>query len=152
MPKVPPLIPTFNALAVPEDPSARKEIVYGEGFQFDFNTGEFVLTPTGQIARTQGIDTLIQWIRKTLNTKRYTYPIYPTWYGSDLEAMIGSTVPPQALAAEVLHMIRDSLLVDNRIKDISDMNAQLVGDQLYATFTVVSFNSDIFTLQQMVDI
>jgi hypothetical protein len=152
MPKFPPLIPTFNAVAVPQDPASRKEIVYGEGFQFDFTIGEFVLTPTGQVARTQGVNTLIQWIRKTLNTKRYTYPVYPAWYGSDLEAMIGSTVPVQALAAEVLHMIRDSLMVDNRIKDISNMNAQIVGDQLYATFTVVSFNSDMFTLEQAVDI
>jgi hypothetical protein len=152
MPKYPPLIPPFTALAVPEDPTSRREIVYGEGWQFDFNTGEFILTPTGQVARTTGVDTLIQWIRKTLITNRYTYPIYPRWYGSDLETMIGSAVATHAVAAEVLHMIKDSLLVDNRIKDISNMSATVDGDRLFASFTVISFNADIFTLQQAVNI
>ncbi len=144
----PPLIPAFTALAVPSDPISSREIVYGESWKFDFNTGEFVLTPTGQVATTQGIDTLLQWVQKALVTKRFAYPIYPKFYGSDIESLIGVVVAQEAMATEVLRMIRETLLIDKRIKDISNMSATIQGDQLYATFTIVSYNQDIYTLTQ----
>ncbi len=148
----PQLIPPFEALAVPAAPANQREIVFGEGWQFDFDKGEFVITPTGQVARTTGVDTLMQWIRKTLITQRFSYPIYPTWYGSDLPRLIGVRAAREAIATEVIRLIRDALMVDARIKDIQTKGAKIQDDQVYVDFTVVAFNGQILELTQAVEV
>lgn len=146
------LIPAFEPLAIPSAPRSQREIIFGESWQFDFDKGEFVITPTGQVARTTGVDTLIQWIRKTLVTQRFSSPIYPTWYGAELNSMLGVKAAREAVATEVIRLIRDALLVDARIKDIVTQGAQVADDEVYVSFTVLAFNGQIIDLTQTVGV
>ena len=59
-----------------------------------------------------------QAIYKILQTERFEYLIYSWNYGIELNAVVGKSF--QVFASEVKRVIREALLADSRITDVTD--------------------------------
>lgn len=139
---MPRLFPDYTPLAVPTATDAVREITFGDSWKFDFNKGEFVLTPrSDRIEETTGVDSLIEWISKTLITPRASYPIYDLWYGCDIERlMLGHGIQ---IIPDIHRNIRESLMVDDRVKDVTSFTSTVKGDAVFTTFNVIAYNDVI---------
>lgn len=83
-----------------------------------------------------GTDAVIQAIYLILGTERYVFPIYSWDYGIELNSLFGKQMP--FVIAEIPVRVRDALLVDNRISDVTDFVFDRNGKQLHVQFTVVT--------------
>lgn len=100
-------------------------------YRFDFNTGEI----GGMV---DGEDAIRQFIRKTLVTPRYRFLIYDRSHGSELDSLIGQDVTQEFLEMELPRMIREALIYDNRIADVTDFEITRDGAKTYVSFLVLS--------------
>ncbi len=146
---MPSLFPAYTPLAVPSQPSNRGAIVYGDSWSFNFDTGEFDLNPDGTVVTLNGLGALNAWIRKALSTQRYAFPIYATYYGSEIERIIGTKKTTASVTADVQKMIKETLLIDDRITDVGNFRHTVVNDQIYTVFDVLSYNDTLANLTNL---
>jgi len=83
-----------------------------------------------------GLEAVQQAVLKILRTERFQYLIYDSDYGSELAGLLGKD---QALVqSELRRRIREALLQDDRISDVTDFEIDISGDNATIRFTVVS--------------
>lgn len=75
-----------------------------------------------------------QAVEIILNTARFHWQIYKSYSGVEWGGLIGQD--PGYVGANLLRRIREALLVDDRVRDVTDFAFTLQGDQLSATMTV----------------
>ena len=68
--------------------------------------------------RTFKMEAMKQAIYKILQTERFEYLIYSWNYGIELNAVVGKSF--QVFASEIKRVIREALLADSRITDVTD--------------------------------
>lgn len=135
----PRIYPTYTPIPVPDVKIAIP--VYGTSPVFDFNKGEFMTHPNGQIVMATGTEALKQWITKALATTKFKHPIYPFWYGTDMPRQIGNNKLNNsaiAIIASIEAQIKATLIADPRITDVLQFTSQLANDALTTTFTVIT--------------
>lgn len=71
-----------------------------------------------------------------LQTERYRYLIFSPDYGSELEGLIGRN--PLFVQSELKRRIREALMQDDRIEDVTNFSVRFDGDNALVRFTVVS--------------
>lgn len=98
-------------------------------FGIDFDRGRVV----GMI---DGLEAVKQAVFLILQTERYRYLIYTPDYGSELEGLIGRD--PLFVQSELKRRIREALMQDDRIEDVTNFSIQFDGDSALVRFTVVS--------------
>lgn len=81
-----------------------------------------------------GIDSVEQAVYLILGTERYKFPIYSWDYGVELVDLIGQPMP--FVMASLPDRIKEALMVDNRISDVTDFEFTRNGKQLTVSFTV----------------
>ena len=91
----------------------------------------------GRIVGTiDGIDAVRQAILKILLTPRFRCLIYDDQYGSELaDVIIAKDASRDFIESSAEGFVRDALLVDSRIIDISGFSATVDGDECYIEFT-----------------
>lgn len=111
----------------------------GKELAFDFNKGEFVLE-NGKPKVVEGIEALKVWIEKTLRTSRYRYLAYSHNYGCEIEDMIGIKPPLSTpmLTSEVQRVIREALIYDDRITDVTNFRIKRESDWLDVEFEIIT--------------
>ena len=84
-----------------------------------------------------GIEAIIQTIEHILVTERYAYPIYPDWYGMELEKYKGQSF--EYLQAQIEKDLTEALTQDDRIYriDVTDITKENI-DSASVTFDVYS--------------
>jgi phage baseplate assembly protein W len=92
----------------------------------------------------EGEAAIRQFIRKAIVTARYHFAVYGTAYGCELEDLIGQDVSSELLNAEIPRVVREALIYDRRINDVSNFVLRREGDLLFITFDV-STVADVFT-------
>lgn len=65
-----------------------------------------------------------QAIYKILQTERFEYLIYSWNYGIELNAVVGKSF--QVFASEIKRVIREALLADSRITDVTDFQVEQI--------------------------
>ena len=85
---------------------------------------------------TDGIESIKQAIYLILSTERYTRIIYSWDYGIELVDLIGKPIP--YCMAVIPRRVKEALLVDNRIENVTDFQFEHKGTKLHTTFTVVT--------------
>lgn len=102
-------------------------------YYLDFEKGRIV-------GKCDGINALRQAIHKMLITNRNAHPIiYSDDYGSDIEnAVLGDTPTDDYLKTVMPRLIKDCLLIDDRITDVYDIVTTVKGENLYVECTVSS--------------
>jgi phage baseplate assembly protein W len=86
----------------------------------------------------EGEDALRQFIQKAIRTARFHFMIYSTEYGCELEELIGHDVSLELLKQEIPRVIKESLVYDDRIKDVTNFEIVKEKGNLYITFTVTT--------------
>ena len=90
-----------------------------------------------------GIQALQQWISKLLSTQMYDYEIYSFEYGVDLQSLIGKD--RIFVEIEAKRRIKEALMKDDRITDVSNFVSSFSGDAMLLIFNVVSIYGTIKT-------
>ena len=80
-------------------------------YKADFETGRVA----GFVDETEAMK---QAIYKILQTERFEYLIYSWNYGIELNTVVGKSF--QVFASEIKRVIREALLADSRITDVTD--------------------------------
>jgi len=94
-----------------------------------------------------GLEAVKQAVFKLLQTARYRFEIYSFQYGHELERLIGTS--PVFLQSEVSRFLQETLLQDERILGVEQLQVSAAGENLLVKFTVVS-HAGIFQVSQEV--
>jgi hypothetical protein len=98
----------------PKPRQATGPVAFGRSFKFDFEAGEFVLTPTGRQVETEDTDAWLEWCKKAVQTPRYRFLIYSRRYGEEQSTLIAKSLPRAVAESEIRRMVRECLLCDPR--------------------------------------
>jgi len=98
-------------------------------FGIDFDRGRVV----GMI---DSLEAVKQAVFLILQTERYRHLIYTPDYGVELEGLIGRD--PLFVQSELKRRIREALMQDDRIEDVTNFSIQFDGDNALVRFTVMS--------------
>lgn len=89
------------------------------------------------------LESVIQTIYLILSTERYQYVIYSWDYGIELVDLIGKPMP--YVMSELPRRIKDALIQDNRIDDVTDFEFEVNRNKLHTSFTVITTLGNIST-------
>jgi phage baseplate assembly protein W len=98
----------------------------------------YELFTTGMRSFIDGESAIRQFIRKALITARSTFIVYDNQYGNEIDTLIGQNVNNALFDVEIIRMIREALIYDERILNVSDFAITRNGDAVYVSFTVES--------------
>jgi len=140
---MPNLFPTQVVTATSELPETQSlKVKFGKSWQFDFDKGDFVKTPTGKVAETTGLDAYIEWCKKALLTPRYRYLIYSRNYGSEFEDLIGRGLSREAIESEIKRMATEALMVDPRTAAVENFVFEWQEAAVYFTCDITTVQGD----------
>ena len=111
------LFPFFGDAAV-ETAAADTLPLYKE-VAWDFENNIPVLEK-GDFKMVTGNEAIKTWVYKTMMTERFRYEIYGWDYGSELESLIGKNYTPNLTKAESIRYIKEALLINPYIRNISN--------------------------------
>lgn len=94
------------------------------------------------------IEAMKQAIFKVINTERYKYLIYDWNYGIELNDLIGKPIP--YAYAEIERRIKEALLADNRIKEVTDFRFSNNGGDVLCLFTANTIYGEINNISREV--
>lgn len=77
-----------------------------------------------------GKEAVLVWAWKALHTPRFRYEIYTWNYGNEVEALIGQPYTEEVKQSEAARYVRECLLVNPYITDVSDINVSFEGETL----------------------
>ena len=95
------------------------------------------------------LEAIKQAIYMRLNTELYQYEIYDE-YGTALQDLIGEDLI--YAESELKDRIEESLLDDDRIKEVIDFDIEIDGRKLIANFSVITTQNDEITIERGVEI
>lgn len=103
---------------------------------YDFEVNKISTDKYGNILIVTGIDAIKIWILKTLMTPRAKYEIYTYLYGNDFEMLIGEMNQKAYIKSEIKRYIKEALLVNYYIKDLSNFKIEFEGSKIYISFKI----------------
>lgn len=116
-------------------PTASETLINIEEKEQPSNT--FAMKEKNIKGRKDGIEALKQAIYLILSVERYTCPIVSSNYGAELSDLIGT--PLSYAIPECEYRIKDALIQDDRIEDVTDFKFERTGrNSLLVKFTVES--------------
>ena len=105
-------------------------------YQMDLKTGKNIRGYTDEL------EAMKQAIFKILNTERYQYLIYSWNYGIELNDIVGKSF--QVLSSEIKRVIREALLADSRITDVTDFAVEQIDKRtVHVSFTAETIFGEI---------
>ena len=136
------LLPTEPISGLQIDQETSTSVTFGQGWKFDFDSGEFVTTPTGRTAPANETEAYMEWCQKALQTARYRFPIYGRYYGHDLDDIIGRAFPRAVIESEIQRVVTETLKVDPRTSEVINFAFTWEDDRLYFNCDVISVRGD----------
>jgi len=109
---------------------------------WDFKAGKPIFRNGNPVIVT-GNEALKTWIWKALVTERARYEIYTWNFGSKVESMIGKNFTEQLKQAEAKRYVREALLVNPYITELSDIVVEFEGSKLTITATVNTIYGEV---------
>lgn len=98
-------------------------------YRFDLETGEI-----GE--QIDGYAAIQQFISKAIQTIRFHYPIYSDDYGCEIEHLLGKGFSEGFIKVEMVRMITEALIYDERIERVYDFDITSVHDEVNIAFKV----------------
>lgn len=145
---MPNLFPDTEPTPVPAETLTR-QVAFGRSWRFDFSRGEFMLTPTGKVAESDGADAFLEWCQKALMTARYRHLVYSSDYGQEYEDLIGRHLSREANESEIRRITLETLMVDPRTASVDNFVFQWDGDQVFFTCEVRNVLGETGTVSGM---
>ncbi|NYV68954.1 DUF2634 domain-containing protein [Bacillus sp. Gen3] len=89
------------------------------------------------------LDAIKQYVVKALLTHRAYFHIYSDDYGCELESLLGSDVTESFIQSELPRMVREAIIYDDRIVDVTNVTAERRGDAVFIVATVESIYGEV---------
>ena len=105
---------SWSAVVSDGQESLLDAVTFGRSWRFDFEAGEFVMTPTGKIAPADEIAAWKVWCEKAIRTPRYRHLIYSRAYGQEFESLSGQGYSRAVQESEIRRIATETLMVDPR--------------------------------------
>lgn len=103
------------------------------------------LFTTAMRSYVDGDEAIRQFIRKALLTARYTFLIYNSEYGNEIDSLIGRRVNNALFDAEIVRLIREALIYDSRIASVDNFVIERNTDAVFITFDVTTVSGAVMT-------
>lgn len=136
------LYPTTTATASQMDETTTSPVNFGRSYLFDFDVGDFVTTPTGQVVGVSDISAYVEWCKKALRTPRYRYLIYSRNYGSEFDDMIGKGLTKAAMQSEIERITKETIMADPRTAKVDNFTFTWGNDSVYVTCDVTTTKNE----------
>lgn len=127
--------------------AADSSVAFGSSVRFDFETGEFALTPTGRIAVAADTEAWLQWCAKALLTERYRYLVYSRGYGQEFDSLMGLGLPREAAESEIARIATETLMADPRTAAVRNFKFSWERDRCDFTCEAANVRDETGTLQ-----
>lgn len=148
---MPNLFPTETVNPLPEiTGSGAGQARFGRSWRFDFDNGDFVLTPAGRVAQCGDEEAWLEWCRKALMTARYRYLVYSRNYGQEFDDLISRHLTRAGNESEIKRITTECLKVDPRTGSVDNFTFAWEGDTCAFTCEVTSTRGGSGTMNGMV--
>ncbi|TBL71364.1 DUF2634 domain-containing protein [Paenibacillus thalictri] len=135
---MPNLFPVNESGGVLEEVKVSKQTVFGRSWRFDFETGEFMVTPAGKVVTADEDQAWVEWCQKALHTERYRYLAYSRSYGQEFDDLIALHLTREANEMELKRMTKEALMADPRTAKAEMVSLQWEGDHCFFMCEVTS--------------
>jgi hypothetical protein len=144
-----------NLFPLDEDTSTEtaetaSKVSFGKSWRFDFENGEFVLTPAGKVTETSDVEAWLEWCKKALITARYRYLVYSRNYGQEFDDLISRHLSRSANESEIKRIATEALMVDPRTASVNNFKFTWEGDTVYFTCDATNTRSETGTINGQV--
>ncbi|WP_239616144.1 DUF2634 domain-containing protein [Cohnella mopanensis] len=141
-----------NLFPVSELSEEQNEVVndnvsFGSSWRFDFEAGEFLLTPTGKVAGCEGTEAWLEWCKKALQTERYRHLVYSRNYGQEFNELIRSGLPRSAIEMEIQRITTETLMTDPRTASVDSFSYEWIEDSCFFTCTITNIHEETMDFQ-----
>lgn len=116
------------------DETAAELKLYKE-VKWDFNKNVPVFENGSPVIVT-GKEAVLVWAWKALHTARYRHEIYTWDYGSEIESLVGQPSSEELKQAEAARYLRECLLINPYITDVSNITVTFEGEKLNISCTI----------------
>lgn len=114
---------------IAEDEAGSDEMQTSRTYNIDFAEGRI-----GKLIN--NMRAIKQFVYKSIITPRGRFIAYNDDYGCEIESLMGQSLSDQFIRTEVPRMIRDSVIYDDRIDNVSGFELEREGDSLTVSFDV----------------
>lgn len=111
-------------------------------YAWDYGNNDFIYL-NGKTLIVEGAEAIKVWVYKTLKTPRYKYMAYTWDYGHELEILIGQKYSKEFVRSEVERNLKDCLLINPYINDLSNINSSIEKNKLLIGFTVNTIYGEV---------
>ncbi|MWV44581.1 DUF2634 domain-containing protein [Paenibacillus sp. HJL G12] len=125
------------------------EAVFGRSWRFDFDAGEFIMSPTRQMTVADDKEAWVIWCEKAIRTPRYRYVIYSRDYGSELEDLIGRG-SRSLQESEIQRMVTETLLADARTQSVDQFAFDWKGEACRFSCRITNIHDEMETIESVV--
>ncbi len=130
--------------------AASENLSFGRSWRFDFDLGEFAMTPTGKVASSEGTGAWLEWCKKAVQTERYRYLAYSRNYGQEYNDLIGAGLSRPALESEIRRITNETLMADERTASVSDFIFKWENERCFFTCTISNVLEETGTIEESV--
>ncbi|WP_413773735.1 DUF2634 domain-containing protein [Paenibacillus woosongensis] len=141
-----------DELNVLGEQSAATGGMFGRSWLFDFEAGEFRMTPTRKIASADETAAWMMWCEKAVRTARYHHLIYSRDYGQEYEGLIGRGMSRGALESEIQRMTTEALMIDPRTARVDQFSFRWSGDACLFSCRVMNVRDETAVLEGSVTV
>lgn len=121
------LFPFFGDAAI--ETAATETMPLYKELAWDFEKN-VPLVEKGDFRIVEGNEAIKTWVYKTMKTERFRYLIYSWDYGSELHSLIGQSYTPNLTKAEAIRYIKEALLINLYIRNVSNVEVTFSGGTL----------------------
>ncbi|MEK4236471.1 DUF2634 domain-containing protein [Paenibacillus sp. FSL H7-0714] len=131
--------------------STDSEVKFGRSWRFDYEAGDFIMTPTRKVAAAGEKEAWVQWCRKALLTPRYRYVIYSRNHGQEFDDLIGRGYSKAVQESEIQRIVTETLMVDPRTASVSNFAFTWVDDTCSFSCTITNVREESETIDGRAD-
>ncbi len=127
--------------------STVEEVTFGRSWRFDFDVGDFVMTPTRKVAAADETAAWMMWCEKAIRTPRYRHLIYSREHGEEFDDLIGKGYSRAIQESEIQRMVTETLTVDPRTASVGNFTFEWRDDACYFACRITNVRDEEAVLE-----
>jgi hypothetical protein len=126
------------------------QVNFGKTWLFDFENGDFVLSPIGKFQALGDVDAWAEWGRKAIRTARYQFLAYDDVYGQEFKDLISRSLSRSGNESEIKRIVTETLIVDPRTETVDNFTFEWDGDAVFFSFEMTNVRGENVTISESV--
>ncbi|WP_374018997.1 DUF2634 domain-containing protein [Paenibacillus thiaminolyticus] len=131
--------------------AAEPNVTFGRSWRFDFENGDFVMTPTRKVAAADETEAWVMWCQKAIRTPRYRHLIYSREHGEEFDDLIGKGFSRAVIESEIQRVVTETIMVDPRTASVDGFTFSWSGDGCYFTCRIQNVREESETIERRVE-